>query len=305
MHSWKRNREAVVIGLTEHLGDIVAAQPIVAAIREKHPNADIYWVIKKQFLPLVRYNPEIAKPIIVSCLSDWIRLKPLLSTKNIFDLHVPGRVCLTEGLEIGLNKNAPDLDVDNYYNHGSLFEVATKLAGLQPLHDQPKLFTKKVLTTALNLPKRYIAVHTRSQLTERDWTDEKWKLLADTIYETTGVPCLEVGLSESSVPAGKSWVSLTGKTTLEQMMEVIRLSQAFIGIDSGPAHIANAFEKPAIILLGTFGSFHTYMPYSGHFTRFSDAKIIHYSLPARDIPVHTVVTAFQQIYKTQIQDDHV
>ena len=48
-----------VIGilLAEHLGDIVAAEPIIGELRQKHPQAKIVWIVKASFRSL-RKSPS-------------------------------------------------------------------------------------------------------------------------------------------------------------------------------------------------------------------------------------------------------
>ena len=41
-------RKKIYIGLTEHLGDIIAAEPILRYLRKKYPEAYITWFAKKR-----------------------------------------------------------------------------------------------------------------------------------------------------------------------------------------------------------------------------------------------------------------
>ena len=44
-----------------------------------------------------------------------------------------------------------------------------------------------------------------------------------------------------------------------------RRAALFIGIDSGPAHLANAVKTPGVILLGRYLTWDYYMPYTGFY----------------------------------------
>jgi ADP-heptose:LPS heptosyltransferase len=73
--------------------------------------------------------------------------------------------------------------------------------------------------------------------------------------------------------------------------EVIRRASLFIGVDSGPAHMANAMGTPGVVLLGRYEAFDQYMPYTGRFAREEAARVIQWPEPAREIPVDHVFDA--------------
>ena len=73
--------------------------------------------------------------------------------------------------------------------------------------------------------------------------------------------------------------------------EVIRRADLFIGIDSGPAHLANAVGTPGVILLGAYGGFRSYLPYSGGYATGMAADIIRADGPAADVPAAAVYDA--------------
>ena len=68
---------------------------------------------------------------------------------------------------------------------------------------------------------------------------------------------------------------MCGKLSLIETAEVINRAQIFIGIDSGPAHMANAMKVKSIILLGKYREITNYMPFSGNFANGIDSKIIY------------------------------
>ena len=56
--------------------------------------------------------------------------------------------------------------------------------------------------------------------------------------------------------------------------EIIKRAEYFIGIDSGPAHFANAVGTYGFLLFGKLGEFENYMPYSGKYQDKSNVKFI-------------------------------
>jgi heptosyltransferase-3 len=72
------------------------------------------------------------------------------------------------------------------------------------------------------------------------------------------------------------------------MAKIISGADFFLGIDSGPTHIANAFEIPGLILLGDFKNFKNHMPYSGAY-ELGRATVYHYpNGTSVEIPLETV-----------------
>ena len=72
-------------------------------------------------------------------------------------------------------------------------------------------------------------------------------------------------------------------------MKIIRGASFFIGLDSGPTHIANACMIPGLIINGEFLNFKTYMSYSGMYKNSQKVKILfNQHGPAKDLPFDTV-----------------
>ena len=57
-------------------------------------------------------------------------------------------------------------------------------------------------------------------------------------------------------------------------MKIIKGASFFIGLDSGPTHLANAFMLPGLILNGEFLNFKTYMSYSGMYKNSQKVKVL-------------------------------
>jgi len=53
---------------------------------------------------------------------------------------------------------------------------------------------------------------------------------------------------------------LRGKTSLEELAREIAWADLFLGVDTGPAHLAMALGKPAVVVLGG-GDYGRFFPY--------------------------------------------
>ena len=114
---------------------------------------------------------------------------------------------------------------------------------------------------------------------------------------------VEIGISDGLAIDHPKFISYVGKTSLASMAKIIQGAKFFIGIDSGPTHIANAFEIPGLILLGDYKDFKNHMPYSGAYET-GCAKIYHYPDGlSTEIPFETVwqmLTQLKPIPSTQL-----
>jgi len=156
----KRNRKVLVINLTEHIGDIVACEPVGTYLRTNHKGSFIIWIVNKKYVDLVRYNPDIDLVIQVSCLSEWIYMKVFLKLIRIkiFDMHFNKRICTTYYLK-NFNNKARYLTLDNYYDYGSLLETFSLAAGLPRLTLPPHFHFPKDFKFKEVLPESYIVIH--------------------------------------------------------------------------------------------------------------------------------------------------
>ena len=68
------NRKRIAIGLIEHMGDIVACEPVARYLRKLHPDAEITWVVREDYREMTDSNPHIDHTLSINCLSDWIRV---------------------------------------------------------------------------------------------------------------------------------------------------------------------------------------------------------------------------------------
>ena len=104
----------------------------------------------------------------------------------------------------------------------------------------------------------------------------------------------EIGLHPTVITEDSSRErSLCGKLTIDQTTAVLSRATLFIGIDSGPAHLANAVGVPAVILLGSYKGFAGYMPYSGGYADGTRADIVRTDGPMDTLPVAAVVQAMR------------
>ena len=286
-------RPVVAIGLVEHLGDIVATEPIIRHLRREHPDGYLVWVVGHRYRELLEHHPQLDAVLPVGCLTDWILLRDAGVFDRVVDLHFHQRHCARCGIRLVKPDGGRGVTSDNYYALGNLLHAFCRIGGLPTLADAPELHVPAAPRAAVDrlaLPPAYVAIHCASNETVRDWTADGWRELVSRILDL-GRPVVEVGLRPVVGPARPGYVDLCGRLSILETAEVIRRAAAFVGIDSGPAHLANAVGTPGVIILGEYGPYRRYMPYSGEYASGRNATVLHADGPAAGTEVATVLDA--------------
>lgn len=274
-----QNQHLVGVLLAEHFGDIVACEPLSRELRRKYPNSKIYWIVKKPYRELLDYNPNV--DVIIEEFS--VLYSMLVVKQNPFDIfhncHLSGlrrynylRKTLSNPLAVSLN-----ILTDNYFNHGNILEVFAKVGGLPVLNDVPKIYIPKSIESSidgLELPAKSIVIHCHSNFSPKDWQIFHWERLIHDLLTHFEYSVIEIGLKSTLNISEKGYYNLCGKLSLLETAEVIKRANYFVGIDSGPAHFANAVGTYGFLLFGKLGEFNHYMPYSGEYEAKTNAQFI-------------------------------
>ena len=293
------DRPLVAIILSEQMGDIIACEPIAREVRKRHPDGHIIWVVREPFVDLVKYNPNLDGYLIEKCPGERVQLLQSGIYDKVYNLHISHRKCkYCPDDPINPTADQIGLTFDNYYHRGDLLYIFSQAAGLPALTADPKMYIPDSVRTkiaSLQLPDGPIVIHCQSSHVLRDWPAENWNTLVRWLIATYPYPVIEVGLTPTVTETNPRFRSLCGQLSLLETAEVIRQARLFIGIDSGPAHMANAMGTDAILLLGKLFDFVDYLPYSGRYKRGEGVTILNdFGHPCAELPYTWVRDAVQQ-----------
>lgn len=299
-------RKVIGILLAEHFGDIVACEPIAQYLRQQHPNDRLYWIVRAPFRELVDVHPDLdgvlVEPnVLYSCLLHDNRVFdhlyfPYLSTR----VHgYTGRRLINPVAErLGIN-------VFNYFQFGNILEVFSQCAELPALREAPKVYLQPRHVSrvdALELPTAFVVVHCHSNYTPKDWQVAHWNRLIREIFSETGLAVVEVGLKSTLTAPEQGYRNLCGQLSLLETAEVIRRAAFFIGVDSGPAHLANAVGTFGFVLLGRLNNLTHYLPYSGRYAVDEGVCLIQGGeKPVSELPYEAVWQPIRSTMHTQLR----
>jgi len=90
----------------------------------------------------------------------------------------------------------------------------------------------------------------------KQWPEAHWRTLIESLPREWRI--LEVGARTifPGLPSHPGFLSMAGRTSLPEFAALIHAADVFIGPPSGGMHLAHAYRKPAVIIVGGFESPH-------------------------------------------------
>lgn len=294
-HARARGKTLRLIVLPERMGDVVAAEPIARALRRNEGDY-LVWVIGRAFADLVRHNPNIDDVLEITCLTEWMALDALTPGIAKTRLYVDGVHCSWFGGPALRNRNPFGIDMDSYFDHGSLLEVFSMLGLGVRLDERPKAwpdptFDARDWIAEAGLAGGFVAFHCGAATDAgRLWPAERFQAVADWVLANTAFAVLELGLEPVLQPNTRTQ-RLGGALPLSRQAAVLAQAKAFMGGDSGFSHLANALALPSVVLLGQYRHFENQMPFSGPWKAGEGVAIVRTLGPIADIETATVIAA--------------
>lgn len=267
------------------LGDIIHSLPFLNSIRKCFPQAEIHWVVAKPFAQLLEAHPMIQKLWVVDKDGWKTSLRHTISEarelfkglkKEDFDIAIDLQGLLRSGIiayasgakmRIGLKgfKEAREGSwvfhthrvptgeklvhaVDRYLKVAEFLgcDVSEKRFPLPPAQDFP-----------MNFQGHYAVLVPGARWQSKRWSAENFSRIAILLKKDLGLKSVIIGTKADEETALEivsasegSAVSLAGKTSLRQLIDIISNSSVVISTDSGPMHIASALNKPVFAIFG-------------------------------------------------------
>jgi heptosyltransferase-2 len=280
------------------LGDIVLTSPVVRCIKKQLPNVELHYVTKASFRLLIADNPYIDKiHVLEKDESIFTLIKRLKSEKYdlVIDLHVKIRSLLislmlaTKTLRYhkdNVKKYALILFKKNYFkkedNIVNRYFKAVSTIGVKSDGKGIDYFINPrdyVNIEDLPIPSQngYVSyIIGASKFTKKLTLPKKIELLNQVQY-----PIILIGGKEDYSDGediikylpNKQIYNACGKYNFNQSAYIASKSKYIIGHDTGLTHIAAAFGKPIITILGSTSSAFGFVPYMADVILFENNQI--------------------------------
>lgn len=272
-----RNRRPVFVVMTNNMGDIVALSPVLDCLADA--GESVCLVTERQYAGVARMIPSVQRIIPVTCLTEWLLISPFLPFRKI-NAHIPGHTCSRFGFEVR-NPGVGDLSRDTYYLHGGLVHAFSRIVLGRVVSRRPTLRrTSGGLTEGGGRPTadRYAVVCLESKEVERSLSARASAALLDVLRDT-GMELRVVGMD----PMTSVDVRVRRFDSFERLAEEVQGASLFVGVDSGLAHVANAYQIGAVLLLGRFRGFAHYFPHGGPWEQGDGVRALHFAKSISDL----------------------
>lgn len=287
-----KHQKILIIRLSS-IGDIVLSTPLIRVLRNKFPNSQIDFIIKKEFSELLKYNPNLTNLIEFNTengFKELLRLKRQILKENydlIIDIHnnlrsiflrmftgahvvrINKRVFkrfLLVKFKINLYKNAIHV-VDRYIETLSNFSIKNDNQGLEIFvpEDTIEIAKNKINFSDKNL---YIAIAPSAKHETKRWLPERFAQLGDKLAEKFKAKIILLGGKEDEdrcrfveeMMVSKP-INLCGKTTLLESAAVLSMCKLLVTNDSGLMHIGSAMKTRIVAIFGSTVKEFGFSPY--------------------------------------------
>ena len=267
------------------IGDIVLTSPVIRCLKKQVPGAEIHFLVKEAFLPVVRHNPYIDKIHVLA--HSWELMIEELKIEEydyIIDLHHNVKT-LRLKKELGVKSfSFYKLNIQKYIYTAFKLNLLPKVHIVDRYLDTLRSFgvkndgqgldyfigkgeeTKKEDIPASHYA-GYIACVIGAAHGTKRWPVHKWKAFCAKMDHPVvllgGKEDRQNGDEIASVDDVKVY-NACGKFSLNESADLVRKSKLVITNDTGLMHIAAAFKKPIISLWGNTVPSFGMTPYYGH-----------------------------------------
>ena len=265
------------------IGDIILTTALIRCVRSKFPEAQIDFLVKKQFYEVVQYNPCLSNILIFEKGKKLKELRQQIKQEKydwIIDIHQNIRsLYLKTGLNIPLKTGFSkklfqrsllvNLGINLYREAKPVvlryFESVEKQgvtydnAGTEVFvpTEMVEAMKQKLLQSGYTSDKNLFVISPGASFTNKRWLPEGFSNVAgNLIAEKNGWIAFIGGkndvmlCSEIQKMIDAETANFAGEFSLLDSAALLSLCTAFIGNDSGMLHLAQAFKKPVVGIYG-------------------------------------------------------
>ena len=276
--------DRVCIVMMSAVGDAVHVLPVINAIKRRHPESHITWVLQAGPASLVRGHPNVDEIILfdrTKGLGGFLDVSRELKRRR-FDLLIDLQVYFKAGIITAMSGANRRLGFDRARARDANWLFTTERIPAHPMQhvqDQYFEFLKQLgispepvewrlgpwdneLEWHREFVKRFdrpiASIVVATSKPEKDWIPERWAAVADILSERFGLqPVLVGGTSQRETEAAEKITSLSKSkpvsalgSGLRKLVSILDASQIVLSPDTGPLHMTVALDRPVISLIG-------------------------------------------------------
>lgn len=279
-----RNKLKILVVNVNWIGDVLFSTPLLRCLRRRFPDAHIASMVAERAGDVLRFNPYLDEVIHLDPNKErrfpWIDFRLLSKLrKGGFNISIHLHRSFTRRLyayfsgirdRIGYEEKVRGFlltkklgsqrdkvhRVKYYFRLGEALGIEDDGEGLDLFLSDEEIEGVKGILQSFKL-ERYLLIHIGANWNAKRWPQDRWVNLIDLIGSRFRLPVVITGTSvdlpiadQIHERASLKPISLVGRTSLRELMALIKLADLFIGVDSAPFHIAYALGTKAIGLYG-------------------------------------------------------
>ena len=284
----EKAKKVLVIKL-RHIGDVLMMTPMLRALKDAMPDAEITAVVPDGMEDLLTSNPCVNEVLTFTkgsgLIEDLKFLKSLRDKKcdiaiNMTEGDRGAVMCLASGAKIrigadpkgkgfwGKDRLFTSLVPQRWDRHRALMDLEmVGPLGIEPANQKLELYTSRnddeyvrglLKDQGMKGDEPIATVHPTSRWLFKCWNDKSVAKVIDylqakglRVIMTSGPDKKETEKAAHIASLAKTPpIDLTGLLTLGQLASILKMSRLFFGVDSAPMHMAAAVGTPVVALFG-------------------------------------------------------
>ena len=273
----------ILIIKLRYLGDVLLCTPIVRALRQKYPQAQLVCLVNPGTEEILQGNPDIDEVLLLPRTDVFSQLRFFRHIRSrgfdcVLDLTDGDRsaiITAMSGASMKIGFNSENRSRGALYSHcirenpDSMHRIeyhgkTLSILGMHGELEHPHIYVsakdqeaaRRLLEEAQLTSHGWVMIHPTARYWFKAWPPDRFAKLCDGLAKKQ-VPVVlvgnhkdrEVGAQIQHLAEHKP-ISLMGRTSVLELAALMKHSSLFIGNDGGPMHMAAAVGCP---VLGLFG----------------------------------------------------
>ncbi|MEI8293135.1 MAG: glycosyltransferase family 9 protein [bacterium] len=252
------------------MGDVLHALPVATEIHSAWPGTRITWIIDPRWAPLLENNPAIAGthlfprsdfrgPLGILRFLGWCRRLRELEADAVLDLQ-----CLLRSGLMARFSNAPRIWGLSDAREGAGFFYTENITVQKDEHSVQR-YLRALPAMGISLPKKpewilphpqpctaipdqrpFVVLHPFSRGAGKSLDSKCVDVFIQTFRTYSDALCVLVGVGDYDHNHGDGFLNLLNRTSLTELISILRRASFLASVDSGPMHLAAALGTPLL-----------------------------------------------------------
>jgi heptosyltransferase III len=298
----------ILIVRIRSMGDCILSTPAIRILNEARADLQIGVVVDPYFAAIFENNPAISA-ILEPSIIEVFRWRPFLCV-NFHGGRLSRMLTLASraGIRAGFGHHrglklyhVPIPRAQEILGEERPVHTAEHLASAMfylgcPRREIPRA---QLFTGATRVERKlpYAVIHPQAAAAYKTWSAEGFAAVARHVRDVLALDPVFIGGAGDDMTPFMEFECITG-APLGEIQTLLSKASLFVGNDSGPAHIAGAFDVPLVVLFGRIEHRTTWAPW-----RVSVARTLVDSSGISAITVEQVIAAVDEVRSARKAED--